>query len=211
VGGKSRGVSLKNVALRFSNYSEENEATISFDSSLDKIDLKISNLVIPESSSRLTSSSFSNNITEINSIQSSGSFEIRGFISKELKNIGFYEACTNCRKKVDNCECDQGSKQTMIISSYIEDESGKIRATFIGEAAEKLIGNKADSILKVKDTPAYEDLLENLSSELVGRDITIKGRVKFSEYSESYEITASDFRDINVEDELEKRINEIVS
>jgi hypothetical protein len=99
----------------------------------------------------------------------------------------------------------------MIISHFIEDESGKIRATFIGEAAEKLVGSKADLIAKVKDTPDYEKLLENFSSEMVGKDITIKGRVKFSDYSDSYEITASDFRDINIEDELENRINEIIS
>ncbi|MFX1288601.1 MAG: hypothetical protein ACFFFY_08600, partial [Promethearchaeota archaeon] len=98
-----------------------------------------------------------------------------------------------------------------IISHIIEDESGKIRATFIGEAAEKLIGSKADLIAKVKDTPDYEKLLQNFPSEIVGRDIMIKGRVKFSEYSDSYEITASDFRDINIEDELENRINEIIN
>ena len=99
----------------------------------------------------------------------------------------------------------------MIISHFIEDESGKIRATFIGEAAEKLVGSKADLIAKVKDTPDYEKLLENFSSEIVGKDITIKGKVKFSDYSDSYEIVASDFRDIRVEEELENRINEIIS
>ncbi|MFW9952858.1 MAG: hypothetical protein ACFFKA_22280, partial [Candidatus Thorarchaeota archaeon] len=64
---------------------------------------------------------------------------------------------------------------------------------------------------KVKDKPDYEKLLENFSSEIVGRDIMIKGRVKFSDYSDSYEITASDFRDINIEDELENRMNEIIN
>ena len=207
------GVSLKNAALRFSTYWEKNEATVTLDSSIEKIDLKIPNLKLAEATSKERKSSFSNNITEINSIQSDGFFEIKGLISSELKNIRFYEACTNCRRKVDNCTCDQkgDSKLTMIISHFIEDESGRIRATFIGEAAEKLVGSKADLIAKVKDTPDYEKLLENFSSEIVGRDITIKGRVKFSDYSDSYEITASDFRDIKVEDELENRINEIIN
>ncbi len=139
------GISLKNVELRFSNYWEKNEATISFDSSLDKIDLKISNLKIAKTPTKEKTSSFSKNFTEINSIQSSGFFEIKGFISNELKNIRFYEACTNCRKKIDNCTCDKkgDSKMTMIINHIVEDESGKIRATFIGEAAEKLVGTKA--------------------------------------------------------------------
>ena len=207
------GISLKNIVLRYSTFSEKTEGTISFDSTLEKIDLKISNLKLAETTPKSRQGSFSNNITEINSIQSSGFFEIKGLISSELKNIRFYEACTNCRRKVDNCTCDQkgDSKLTMIISHFIEDESGKIRATFIGEAAEKLVGRKADLIAEVKDTPDYEKLLENFSSDLVGRDITIKGRVKFSDYSDSYEITASDFRDIIIEDELESRMNEIIS
>ena len=207
------GVSLKNAALRFSTYWEKNEATVTLDSSIEKIDLKIPNLKLAEATSKERKSSFSNNITEINSIQSDGFFEIKGLISSELKNIRFYEACTNCRRKVDNCTCDQkgDSKLTMIISHFIEDESGKIRATFIGEAAEKLVGSKADLIAKVKDTPDYEKLIENFSSEIVGKDITIKGKVKFSDYSDSYEIVASDFRDIRVEEELENRINEIIS
>ncbi|MFX0076159.1 MAG: DUF2240 family protein [Candidatus Hermodarchaeota archaeon] len=207
------GISLKNVTLRYSNFWEKIEANLSFDSSLEKIDLKISNLKMVEPPVRDKSSSFSKNFTDIDSIQSSGFFEIKGIISSELKNIRFYEACTNCRKKIDNCTCEQkgDSKLTMIISQFIEDESGKIRATFIGEAAEKLLGTKADLIAKVIDTPDYEKLLENFSSEMVGRDIMLKGRVKFSDYSDSYEITASNFQDISVEDELENRMNEIIN
>lgn len=207
------GISLKSVELRFSNYWEKNEATISFDSSLEKIDLKISNLKIAKTPTKEKTSSFSKNFTEINSIQSSGFFEIKGFISDELKNIRFYEACTNCRRKIDNCTCDTkgDSKMTMIISHIVEDESGKIRVTFIGEAAEKLVGTKADLIVKVKDTPDYDKLLENFSSELVGRDIMIKGKVKFNDYSDSYEIVASNFQDINVEEELDNIMKEILT
>ena len=207
------GISLKNVELRFSNYWEKNEATFSFDSSIDKIDLKISNLKIAITSTKEKTSSFSKNFTEINSIQSSGFFEIKGFISNELKKIHFYEACTTCRRKIDNCKCDQkgNTKLTMIVSHFVEDESGKIRATFIGDAAEKLIGKNADIIIKVKDTPDYEKLLEQFSTEIVGRDIMIRGSVKFNDFSDSYEIVASDFQDINVEEELDNSMKEILT
>jgi replication factor A1 len=192
------GISLKNVELRFSNYWEKIEATFSFDSSLDEIDLKISNLKIAKTPTKEKTGSFSKDFTDI---------------SNELKNIRFYEACTNCRKKIDNCTCDKkgDSKMTMIVSHIVEDESGKIRATFIGETAEKLVGTKADLIVKVKDTPDYDKLLENFSSELVGRDIMIKGKVKFNDYSDSYEIVASDFQSINVEEELENSMKEILT
>ena len=207
------GISLKNVVLRFSNYWEKNEGTVTMDSSIEKINLKISNLKIAETSSNKKQSSFSNNFTEINSIQSSGFFEIKGVISNDLKNIRFYEACSECRRKIDNCTCDNtgDKKLTMITSHFLEDESGKIRATFIGEAAEKLVGEKAELIVKVKDTPDYEKLLTKLSSNIIGRDIMIKGRVKFNDYSDAYEIVASNFQDINVDDDLENRIKEIMT
>ena len=207
------GVLLKDVELKYNNYSEKNEVIIAIDSSIEKIDLKIENIKISEPSTKSKQNNFSGNFTDINTIQSSGFFEIKGVISNELKNIRFYEACSECRKKIDNCTCDNAGdkKLTMITSHFLEDESGKIRATFIGEAAEKLVGEKAELIVKVKDTPDYEKLLTKLSSSIIGRDIMIKGRVKFNDYSDAYEIVASNFQDINVDDDLENRIKEIMT
>jgi len=204
---------LKSVELKFSNYSQKNEVTISIDSSIEKIDLKIENIKVLERSSNFKQNNFSGNFTDINTIQSSGYFEIKGVISNDLKNIRFYEACSECRKKIDNCTCDKAGdkKLTMITSHFLEDESGKIRATFIGEAAEKLVGEKAELIVKVKDTPDYEKLLKKLSSSIIGRDVMIKGRVKFNDYSDAYEIVASNFQDINVDDDLANRIKEIMT
>ena len=207
------GVLLKEVELRYNNYSQKNEVTISIDSSIEKIDLKIENIKISKPSGNFKQNNFSGNFTDINTIQSSGFFELKGVISNELKNIRFYEACSECRKKIDNCTCNKAGdkKLTMITSHFLEDESGRIRATFIGEAAEKLVGEKAELIVKVKDTPDYEKLLKKLSSSIIGRDIMIKGRVKFNDYSDAYEIVASNFQDINVNDDLENRIKEIMS
>ncbi len=207
------GVLLKDVELRYNNYSQKNEVTIAIDSSIEKIELKIENIKISKPSANFKQNNFSGNFTDINTIQSSGFFELKGVISNELKNIRFYEACSECRKKIDNCTCDKAGdkKLTMITSHFLEDESGRIRATFIGEAAEKLVGEKAELIVKVKDTPDYEKLLKKLSSSIIGRDIMIKGRVKFNDYSDAYEIVASNFQDINVNDDLEHRINEIMS
>jgi len=207
------GVLLKDVELRYNNYSQKNEVTIAIDSSIEKIDLKIENIKISKPSANFKQNNFSGNFTDINTIQSSGFFELKGVISNELKNIRFYEACSECRKKIDNCTCEKAGdkKLTMITSHFLEDESGRIRATFIGEAAEKLVGEKAELIVKVKDTPDYEKLLKKLSSSIIGRDIMIKGRVKFNDYSDAYEIVASNFQDINVNDDLENRIKEIMT
>ena len=43
----------------------------------------------------------------------------------------------------------------------------------------------------------------------IGKDIYIKGRAKFSDYTNSYELNAFDFQEIDVDYDLEQIINEI--
>jgi len=43
----------------------------------------------------------------------------------------------------------------------------------------------------------------------LGKDIIIKGRAKFSDYSNSYEISVYDFKYLNVNEELERAIKKI--
>ena len=67
----------------------------------------------------------------------------------------------------------------------------------------------AREILKIRDTPDFIKYLEKKSADLLGKDIVIRGKAKFSEFSSAYEIVAFDFQDLNVKEELEKTIKEI--
>jgi replication factor A1 len=205
------GVLLKNVMVRYSNFSNRNEISLLNNSSIEIIDLKINNIKEIEPQIRERKSNFTGNYTKINEINSSGIFEIKGFIAKELKNITIYEACLNCLKKIDNCTCEEkgNTEYRMIFNIIIDDESETIRTTFIGEKAEELIGEKTDVILKIKETPDFDSFLEKKSADLLGKDIIIKGKAKFSDYSNSYEIMTYAFQDVNVNEELEKLIKEI--
>ena len=205
------GVLLKNVMVRYSNFSNRNEISLLNNSSIEIIDLKINNIKEIEPQIRERKSNFTGNYTKINEINSSGIFEIKGFIAKELKNITIYEACLNCLKKIDNCTCEEkgNTEYRMIFNIIIDDESETIRTTFIGEKAEELIGEKTDVILKIKETPDFDSFLEKKSADLLGKDIIIKGKAKFSDFSNSYEIVAYAFQDVNVNEELEKLIKEI--
>ena len=97
----------------------------------------------------------------------------------------------------------------MIFNVIIDDESGTIRASIIGDKAEELIGEKTDVVLKIKETPDFESFLQKRSKDLLGKDIVIRGRVRFSDYSNSYEISAYEFQDVNTNEELNKLIKEI--
>ena len=70
---------------------------------------------------------------------------------------------------------------------------------------------KTDLVMKIRETPDYEKFLEKISEELVGKDIYIKGKAKFSDYSGSYEIMARDIRDIDLSRDLEDKLKEIAT
>ena len=206
-----QGLLLKNIFAKFSNFSKRNEISLIKTSSLDLIDLTIKEpkgIELPKKSSETI---YSGNYSKIDSINSPNSVEIKGFIVKELKNITIYEACTNCYKKVDNCSC--GMRETteyrMILNLIIDDGSGTIRTTLVGERAEKILGVKTEKIMQIKDTPDFEKFIEKKSSELLGKDIIIRGKTRFSDYSNSYEISVYDFKGVNVDEELETIIKEI--
>lgn len=206
-----QGLLLKNVLVRYNNFSSRNEITLISESILESIELEIKDLKSIESAEKHFETKFTGNYVKIGSINAPGIVELKGFIAKELSNITIYEACTNCFKKVENCTCDkrENTEFRMIINLIIDDGSDTIRTTFIGEKAEKLIGLSNDKILQIKETNDFEKFLEKKSSEFLGKDIIIRGRVKFSDFSNSFEISAFDFKDLNIEEELERVIKEI--
>lgn len=198
-----QGLLLKNVLLRYSNFSQRNEISTINDSTLELIDLEIENLKTMDLSKR---SFFSGNYVKIDSINNPGVVEIKGYIAKDLSNITIYEACPKCLKKLENCDCEMREKTEfrMIVNLIIDDGNDSIRTTFMGEKAEKLIGVETDKLVQIKETPDFEKFLEKKSSEFLGKDIIIKGKAKFSEFSSLYEISVYDFKYLNIEEELER-------
>lgn len=205
------GIALKNVMVKYSNFSGRNEISLLNDSKIEFVDLDIANIKEIDPSIKERTPKFSGNYTKISEIKSPGNYEIKGFIAKELNNITIYEACSKCNKKIDNCTCEEkgNPEYRMIFNIIIDDESGTIRAAVIGDKAEELIGEKTNAILKIKETPDFEGFLQKRSKDLLGKDIVIRGRVRFSEYSNSYEISAYEFQDVNTNEELKKLIKEI--
>jgi len=206
-----QGLVLKNVLVKYSNFSNRNEISLINESTLELKDLEIKNLKSFNLEKKEKGASFSGDYAKIDTIGTPGTIELKGFIAKDLNNITVYEACKNCFKKVENCTCGKGDETEfrMIINLIIDDGTGTIRTTFIGEQAEKLMGVETTKIVQLKETPEFEKFLEKKSSEFLGKDIIIKGRAKFSDYSNQYEISVYDFKDINIDEELERVMKQI--
>jgi len=208
---KGMGLRLKNVMTKYSNFSNRNEISFLKDSSLELIDLKIDNIKHHEIDSNKSKNIITGNYTKIDSINSPGYCEIKGFIAKEIKNITIYEACSKCFKKIENCNCEiKGTTlPRMILNLIIDDETGTIRTTFIGESAEKIIGYKTDKIFEMKDSSEFESFLDKKSSELLGKDIVVRGKIKYSDFTSSYELIADIYQEVNVSEELNRTAKEL--
>ncbi|MFX0039048.1 MAG: DUF2240 family protein [Promethearchaeota archaeon] len=206
-----QGLTLKNALVKYSNFSSRNEITLINESTLELINLEIKNLKSIQQSGKERSINFTGNYTKIDTINTPGIIEIKGFIAKDLNKITVYEACKNCSKKVENCTCDKSedTEYRMILNLIIDDGTGTIRSTFMGELAEKLIGVETNNIVQLRETPEFEKFLEKKSSEFLGKDIIIRGRSKFSDFSNQYEISVYDFRDIDIDEELERIMKKI--
>ncbi|MHA2125949.1 MAG: DUF2240 family protein [Promethearchaeota archaeon] len=206
-----QGLILKNVIIRYSTFSRRNEVSLISESKVELKDLDIKNLKMVDSTRTGQDTKFSGMYKDIDAINSPGSVEIKGFIARDLNNITIYEACTSCFKKLDNCTCEtkEETEYRMITNLVIDDGNGSIRTTFIGDIAEKLMNVKTEKLVQIKETPDFEKFLERKSSEFLGKDMIIKGRAKFSDYSSSYEILAYDFKYLNIDEELDRAIKKI--
>ena len=207
-----KGVYLKNVLIRYSTFSKRKEVTFTKSSELEFIDLEISDVKeIKEAKPSERSSNFTRDYTKLKAIDSPGFYEIKGVVVKEIKNITIYDSCSECFKKIDNCTCESPGEREkrMIINLILDDGTDTIRTTFIGEQAEELLEEDTEVIAKIVDTPDYNSFLEKLSQKLLGNDFIIRGKAKFSDFSKRYEIIAYDFKELDVDKELQYAMQEI--
>ncbi|TFF90737.1 MAG: DUF2240 family protein [Promethearchaeota archaeon] len=205
------GVYLKNVLIKFSSFSGRNEVNFNNNSEIEFIDLEIEKPKYIEEKKISFQNDFSGDYKKINEIKSPEIIEIKGFIAKGIRRIFVYEACERCFKKKENCSCNEDTETVdrMIFNLIIDDGTDTMRATFIGDIAEKFLKQKADLIKTLKETPDFENFLEKKSDELLGKDLILKGKTKFSEFSQSYELMVYQYQELDVDEELNRIMKEI--
>lgn len=77
----------------------------------------------------------------------------------------------------------------MILSIVVDDGSGSIAVTFIGDVGEELTKKDIDEIMTATMTTDTDAVIESLSQDLMGKTIAVKGKVKYSDYSNAHEMT----------------------
>jgi len=207
-----QGVFIKNVLLKYSSFSKRKEISFIESSKIEFIDLEIDQIKERNNQNiKERTRNFSGNFSKIKNINSSGIFEIKGVIIKEINSITVYQACSKCFKKIDNCQCDETGEiiNRMILNLKVDDGFDTIRCTFIGESAEKLIGVNTDVVSEIINTPDMNSFLEKINKKILGKDIIIRGKAKYSDFTNAYELIIYDFKDLNINEELERIIKVI--
>ncbi len=128
----------------------------------------------------------------------------------------FFEVCPQCESRLKLSDgkwiCEQhGEVQPayqMVVSGFIDDGTGTIRAVFFREMAEKVFGKKTDELRKIleekKDLSAIYDNIPSL-----GKDFIIKGRVKRNEFTENLEIIVNEMKEIDPKKETDEILREL--
>ncbi|TFH29991.1 MAG: hypothetical protein E4G98_02885 [Promethearchaeota archaeon] len=188
------------VTFKINNYSNQNEGTLTRTGTITQLtkDIETTHTVDVKSQS-LTSKEM--RIEEINQAEFCS---IRATIIKDISQITTYRACSKCNKKVDNCTCDSpgDSVNRMILNVTLDDETGILRATLMGERAEKFLNTPTDRVVELKDAGEIDQFLKRKNMELVGREFQFKGKTKYSDYSSRYEMIIRDYEDLDPKEEI---------
>ncbi len=201
-------IQINKVIAKKNSYSNEMEASLTSKGYIENSNkiFKTDKTLQPLRKSQQESTSERKKIEEINQ---DDFYEVKGSIIQDIKRITIYTACSKCNRKIDNCKCDNPGDHVnrMILNLILDDESSTIRGTLMGEKAELLLKESTDNIKKMEENGELDVFLKEKTLELIGKEFIFRGKAKFSEYNDKYEINIRSFQEINPELEAQNIID----
>ncbi|MHA1619596.1 MAG: hypothetical protein ACTSVZ_09965 [Promethearchaeota archaeon] len=191
---------FKDVNIKLNNYSNQNEGTLARTGTITELVKEIATTHTVE----MRRKSFTSKEMRIEEINQAEFCTIQATIIKDINRITIYRACSKCNKKIDNCTCETpgDTVNRMILNVTLDDETGILRATLMGERAEKFLNTPTDRVVELKESEGIEQFLKRKNLELVGREFQFKGKTKYSDYSSSYEMNIRDYEDLDSKEEI---------
>ena len=199
---------LKKVSAKINPYSNEMEASLSTRGSIEKsnkiieTNKTLKTIKKPDQGSNLERK-------KIEQINQDNFYEFKGSVIQEIKRITLYTACSKCNRKITNCTCENPGEEVnrMILNLTLDDESSTIRATLMGEKAEKFLNETTDNIKEMEENGELDNYINKKNLELIGKEFIFRGKARFSDFSDSYEVNIRSFEELDPEIEAEKIID----
>ena len=131
------------------------------------------------------------------------------------KNL-VYTACSKCFKMVsttaEGIECPkcgpvENSLPRMVVSTTIDDGSDTIRANFIGEVAETLVGIDAEEAFRLEEE--QNESLHQKLQDLTGKTLILSGRVVHNEFTGEFEFNVTAIQKPSPKKEAKRLIKKV--
>ena len=136
--------------------------------------------------------------------------DVRAAVVQLFETSVFYEVCPTCRKRLtkegDKYKCAEHGvvepEYTVVLSGVIDDGTSNIRVVFFRDSALKLIGMTMENALKIRDS-----FFEHI--DLLGKEFNFSGKVRKNAAFNRTEFVVNDVREVDVEKEAKKIINNL--
>lgn len=144
----------------------------------------------------------------INELREGDFTEVRAAIVQLFESNFFYDVCPECGGRVRDGKCDEHGEvkpeKAIVLSGVIDDGTGNTRAVFFRDNALKIIGMNMEEVLKKGDS-FFSDL------DILGKEFLINGRVRRNRMFNRLEFVANNVKDVDIESEANKIINNLAS
>ncbi|MFW9983113.1 MAG: OB-fold nucleic acid binding domain-containing protein [Candidatus Odinarchaeota archaeon] len=139
------------------------------------------------------------NVTEGNFVT------VRGTVVQVIHQKSVYDSCPKCFKKVTisnssitcpKCGKILKSEPRLIAKLVIDDGTENIRASFIGNSAEKLFGMSGEDAKSIIEESGNEDEpVRRVEDTLLGKELNLSGRINLNNFSNQLELSVNDVSD----------------
>lgn len=149
---------------------------------------------------------------KIDELKEGENAEIKAALVQLFETNVFYDVCPQCEGKVTKEEnkfkCSEHGfvepKKAIVLSGIIDDGTGNMRAVFFRDNALKLIGMNMNDVLEKKDD--FFDIVD-----VLGKEFIISGKIRRNKMFNRLEFIANNVREIDIENEINKVINNLLS
>lgn len=145
---------------------------------------------------------------------------IKGIVVGVYNKLVIYNACPNCNLKLDkiegkwlcaNCGEIKKPKRRLVLRIILDDETGTIPVSLIGDLAEQVIDFSATEIDKLlAEGRDVNEILTEIKSTLLGNYLVIEGRSHLNKFTNTLELIAKNIYELDPEKEAEFIFKEII-